>query len=262
MATLVFPGMTILAGSQNKEAVTAIQKRLIAVGCGPVDVDGKYGAETAAAVEHFQARSVDSNGNPLLIDGKVGPTTWSVLFGDRSVPTLSKTKAASPLLKKVLTVAAGEIGTMEVPPGSNRGPEVDLYIKTTGLDPAGHFAWCACFVYWCFNKASGALDVTNPCPKTAGVLAHWADANDVANARRILPSEAQSEPSLIVPGTLFLLRTSGTAGHIGFIEAVHGNQLTTIEGNTNDGGSREGVGVYRRTTRTIGQVNLGFVLYS
>jgi len=262
MPKLAFPGTTILAGSQNSEAVTAIQNRLVAVGCGPVDVDGKYGAETAAAVEHFQARSVDSNGIPLLIDGKVGPTTWSVLFGERTVPNLTKTKAASPLLKKVLTVAAGEIGTMEVPPGSNRGPEVDIYIKTTGLDPAGHFAWCTCFVYWCFNNASGKLDVPNPCPKTAGVLAHWAAANKVTSARRILPEEAQAEPSLIVPGTLFLLRTSGTAGHIGFIEEVRGNQLTTIEGNTNDGGSREGIGVYRRTTRTIRQVNLGFVLYS
>ncbi|ADV82651.1 CHAP domain-containing protein [Terriglobus saanensis] len=262
MPKLVFPGTTIMAGSTNKEAVTAIQKRLVIVGCGPVDVDGKYGAETAGAVEHFQARSVDSNGTPLLIDGKVGPTTWAVLFGDRTVPTLTKTKAVSPLLKKILNVAAGEIGTMEVPPGSNRGPEVDLYIEKTGLDPAGHFAWCACFVYWCFDKAAGSLDTPNPCPKTAGVLAHWADANHVSSARRILSEEAQNEPSLIVPGTLFLLRTSGTAGHMGLIEEVHGNQLTTIEGNTNDGGSREGIGVFRRTTRTIGQINLGFVLYS
>ena len=42
---------------------------------------------------------------------------------------------------------------MEVPPGSNRGPKVDIYVSTTGLDPAGQFAWCACFVYWCFDKA-------------------------------------------------------------------------------------------------------------
>jgi len=260
MPTLKFPGTTIIAGSPNQQAVTAIQKRLVAVGCGPVDADGVYGAETFAAVEHFQARSVDGSGMPLIIDGRVGPTTWSVLFGDRTVPVISKT--TSPVLKKVLAVAAGEIGTMEVPPGSNRGPKVDVFITTTGLNPAGHFPWCACFVYWCFDTACNSLSVPNPCFKTAGVLDHWAGANSVPSALRILPAEAQAQPSLIVPGTLFLLRTTGTTGHIGVIQEVHGNQLTTIEGNTNDGGGREGIGVFQRTTRTISQVNLGFVLYS
>jgi hypothetical protein len=84
----------------------------------------------------------------------------------------------------------------------------------------------------------------------------------VASAVRILPAEAQAQPSLVVPGTLFLIRTSGTKGHIGIIEEVRGNQLTTVEGNTNDGGSREGIGVYRRTSRMTSQINLGFVFYS
>jgi hypothetical protein len=159
-------------------------------------------------------------------------------------------------------VAAGEVGTMESPLGSNRGPEVDVYITTTGLNPAENLAWCACFVYFCFNKGSAELGVANPCVKTGGVLAHWQEANSVAAAKRILPQEAQAQPALIVPGTLFLLRTSSTTGHMGIIEAVQGGQLTTIEGNTNNNGGREGIGVFQRTTRTIGQINLGFVLYS
>jgi hypothetical protein len=183
-----------------------------------------------------------------------------VLFGDNTVPTVTRTP--TPLLKKVVAVAAGEIGIMEVPPGSNRGPKVDIYVTTTGLNPAGHFPWCACFVYWCFNTASNALSVPNPCVKTAGVLDHWAEANSVPSARRIVSAEAQAQPSLVVPGTLFLLRTSGTTGHMGIIQEVHGNRLTTFEGNTNDNGSRDGIGVFQRTTRTIGQINLGFVLYS
>ena len=44
MPALKFPGTTIMAGSPNQQAVTAIQKRLIAVGCGPLDVDGVFGA--------------------------------------------------------------------------------------------------------------------------------------------------------------------------------------------------------------------------
>ena len=260
MPTLQFPGTTIIAGSTNQQAVTAIQQALVAAECGPVDADGVFSAETFAAVEHFQARSVDSKGNPLVIDGKVGPATWSVLFGAATVPNV--TQASGPILQQMLTVAAGEVGIMEVPPGSNRGPKVDIYVSTAGLNPAGQFPWCQCFVYWCFNTAANALSIPNPCVKTGGVQEHWNLANNVPAARRILPAEAQAQPSLIVPGTLFLLRTSGTTGHIGIIQEVSGNQLTTIEGNTNDGGSREGVGVFRRTTRTISGVNLGFILYS
>jgi hypothetical protein len=35
-------------------------------------------------------------------------------------------------------------------------------------------------------------------------------------------------------------------GHTGLIEKVSGDFAVTIEGNTNDGGSRDGDGVYRR----------------
>lgn len=38
-------------------------------------------------------------------------------------------------------------------------------------------------------------------------------------------------------------------GHVGFIEKVDGGTITTIEGNTNGGGSREGDGVYRKIRR-------------
>ena len=40
------------------------------------------------------------------------------------------------------------------------------------------------------------------------------------------------------------------------------NSFTTIEGNTNDGGSREGIGVFRRSGangRKVVEVNRGFV---
>ena len=61
---------------------------------------------------------------------------------------------------------------------------------------------------------------------------------------------------------VFVLSTGGGHGHVGFIESVQGVVLTTIEGNTNDGGSREGVGVFRRNGRRINGINQGFVDYS
>jgi hypothetical protein len=134
-------------------------------------------------------------------------------------------------------------------------------VRTTGLDPAGQHAWCACFVYWCFDQAAKSLGIPNPTVKEALVLGYWNVAASVPSARRIMAAEAQAQPSLIVPGTLFLLRTSGIHGHMGFIEQVQGNQLTTIEGNTNPDGSSNGIGVFLRTARTIPQNNLGFILY-
>ena len=52
-----------------------------------------------------------------------------------------------PMRQLVIDIAASQIGVVEQPHGSNRGPEVDVYIRTTGLDPAaGDFPWCVLLV--------------------------------------------------------------------------------------------------------------------
>jgi len=83
MANPSFPGTTISAGSKDAANVLLIQARLNQVGCGPVEEDGIFGAETLEAVQHFQARSVDQFGNPLRVDGRVGPMTWATLSSPR-----------------------------------------------------------------------------------------------------------------------------------------------------------------------------------
>ena len=60
---------------------------------------------------------------------------------------------------------------------------------------------------------------------------------------------------------VFVLATGGGKGHVGIVKEVNGVVLTTIEGNTNDGGSREGIGVFERKGRRIADINLGFVNY-
>jgi hypothetical protein len=150
---------------------------------------------------------------------------------------------------------------MEKPLGSNRGPEVDEYIRCAGLDPQlGSYAWCMCFVYWCFAQAAQQSGKDNPCIKTAGVRDHWNKAK--RNGIQVLPlARAMQDISLVKPGQLFCLGFKGVTGHIGLVEKVEGGILTTIEGNTNDGGSREGIGVFRRKGRTIASINLGFIDY-
>jgi len=60
---------------------------------------------------------------------------------------------------------------------------------------------------------------------------------------------------------VFFIDTGGGKGHAGIVVANRNGRLETIEGNTNDNGSREGIGVFRRTTRSIGSINLGFARY-
>lgn len=253
-----FPGHVISAGSKEP-SVVAIQARLNQLGCGPVLVDGVFGAETADAVELFQARSLDKFGVPLLVDGAVGPMTWGALFGGDAVQPV--TLAPSALLKKVLDIAGSQVGVREQPPGSNRGPEVDQYLKCVGLDPAdGSYPWCAAFVYWCFAQAAQKLKTANPAIQCAGVLEMWTRAGS-SGVTRVSAAEATARPSLVVPGSVFVLSTGSGNGHTGLVESVDGITLTTIEGNTNSVGGREGIGVFRRVGRQINDINRGYVIY-
>jgi len=261
MSTRSFPGRSIRAGEKNATLVREIQRALLGRGCGPLALTGSFDAATVAAVRLFQARFTDVLGTPLKVDGIVGPVTWAALFPDAEpAPVVPP----PPLSAAALDAARGEIGVREVPPGSNRGPEVDAYLRAVGLEPAaGSYAWCAAFVYWCFGKGAAVIGAPNPLPRTAGALALWNGAK--AGATRIAAADAQARPSLVSPGQIFVLSTGGGLGHVGLVESVDGGVLTTIEGNTNDGGSREGIGVFRRTGpngRRIGSINRGFVQVS
>ncbi|HYE76180.1 MAG TPA: CHAP domain-containing protein, partial [Blastocatellia bacterium] len=77
------------------------------------------------------------------------------------------------ILEEALVVAQSQLGVREKPLGSNRGPEVDVYIESVGLAPTGKYAWCAAFVYWCYKRAAEQLQVKNPAAKTGGSLMQW-----------------------------------------------------------------------------------------
>lgn len=119
--------------------------------------------------------------------------------------------------------------------GKNRGPHVDAWNTMVGA-PLGS-PWCASWVYAMHQAAAEALEIGNPCPRTAGALKLWHVAH--AGARRELPA----------PGDVFVLDTGdpGGYGHVGIVESCSpgGDRITSIEGNTNAAGSREGNAVAR-----------------
>lgn len=131
---LMYPGHDLSIGVKDTASVRKVQQRLNEIGCGPVSVSGSLDSQTRAAVQLFQARSVDAHGQSLKIDGVVGPLTWAALFGSATFPSIV-TVAISPLVRSSLNVATSQVGVMEEPPGSNRGPRVDEYLRQSASIP-------------------------------------------------------------------------------------------------------------------------------
>lgn len=151
------------------------------------------------------------------------------------------------LIEKALEIAGSQVGVREM--RRNRGPEVDSYILAAGLDPTkGSYPWCCAFCYWAVRMAAATLELPNPMPKVAGVMRLW---NSVQPFRKV------TKPA---DGAIFIIDHGKGKGHCGFVEATGQLHLITIEGNTSEGGSREGDGVYRRTRRA--DEILGYIDFS
>lgn len=145
---------------------------------------------------------------------------------------------------KALQIALSQLGVSEHPKGSNWGLEVKSYLNSVGITTPA--PWCMAFVYWCVDKACKELDRANPLYQTGGVLLQY--------ARR-------KELSVLVPqpGDIFIMSFRYGKGHTGFVERVEGVNFYSIEGNSNDDGSREGYEVCKHK-RPI-QSMLAFLRY-
>jgi hypothetical protein len=254
---MIYPNRVVKKGEADANIVTAIQTKLSLEHCGPITIDGIFGTQTESAVKLFQTRNFDLSRTPLTQDGEVGPITWAALFGDTTV--INNNSLPSSLLTSALITAISQINVVEVPRGSNRGPQVDKYLNRVGIDPGtGSYAWCAAFVYYCFDEAAKNLSLPNPLPKTAGVLKLWSNANCL----KIRQADALGNPALISAGDIFIIDHGAGLGHTGIVESVNGGNMVTIEGNTNDGLSRNGYGVFRQTKRKLSHINVGFLHFS
>ncbi len=261
-----FPGAILRRGQGARKDVEVIQRRLIALGYGPIPRRGTFDAETESAVRLFQAQHADALGEPLKVDGKVGAFTWGALLPAPPKPAALATM--NPLCLQALAVAASQIGVLEQPPGSNRGPQVDEYLQSVGIGPkagtASERAWCAAFVHWCYEGAAQSLGVANPVAKVAGVLRHWELARTNPDAVTHRKSQALGNPEQLKPGFILIYDFGRGRGHTGLLERVEAGRMVTVEGNINDGSipGREGVGVFRTNRRKLNDQRLvGFIEY-
>lgn len=154
---------------------------------------------------------------------------------------------------KLLEIAISQIGVEEDKLHTNHG-EATKYQDAVGLPKGGGYAWCQCLVFWCGLQAYGA---NNPVPKTAGVLDAWHKAK-----KKIL--KVDSTCLNIRPGYQGILDHGKGQGHTFIVEKVDADgTLHTIEGNSNDDGSRDGYEVCRLSKRKLTDKQLlGFIVYN
>lgn len=219
-------------------AVNNVQEWLCLHGLRVV-VDGDFGRATDSAVREFQRKS------RLKADGVVGPKTYRALVAPlhsvlTPLPAGRKTFSELTLAyaKRHLVQHPLEIG------GQNRGPWVRLYMQgQEGVD----WPWCAGFVTFLMKQTAQTLGVRTPIPGSVScdTLAAQAKAAD----RFIRESELGKGTAAInkMSASLFLARrTNSDWTHVGLVTAFEKGMIHTIEGNTNDEGSREGYEVCAR----------------
>jgi CHAP domain len=254
-----YPGRIIKINEPDAATVSVIAGGLQAKGYPSNSPAGIFDSAFKSLVKLYQSQHSDAFGRPLEIDGEVGSLTWGSIFGVAHENLAPTGEAAG-----ALGVAVSQLGVMEVPIGTNRGPMVDVYQTRTGLTlPAGqapgHF-WCMAFVYWCFHKAGAG---TTQFPRTAGCLDAWTKVRSRAPQRIITRAAALANPALVKPGMIFILDHGGGLGHTGFVRQSAGGALRTVEGNTNPNGSANGIGVFELNRRKIIDASLkGFLDFS
>lgn len=152
-------------------------------------------------------------------------------------------------------IAVTQLGVHEATGHRNTGEQVKIYQLSTGNSPGD--SWCMSFAYWCYLQAATAQGVKNPLIKTGGVLSQW---NLQLPRRRVLQQTARTNPEVIKRGSIFIMDFGSGKGHTGLVESFDGRIVHTIEGNSNDDGSRDGYEVCRKPNgRHIATIK-GFII--
>lgn len=146
-------------------------------------------------------------------------------------------------LEATLQFANQQVGKREE--GRNAGPFVTRILANVGLGPG--FPWCAAFVRWVLDSTGMKHIGPRKGAARVKIWADWAKENG-----KVIPEDQVRRHDLF-----YWLNSDGT-GHIGFVceryfsVAKQAWVIRTIEGNTSDGGSRDGDGTYKRVRRSSG----------
>ncbi len=164
----------------------------------------------------YQSQTSDTPGRTLS-------TPWSGKnSGTASTASLDETGDGT--VQEILAAARGEIGVEEY---------ADNHVNAEYDNKS---EWCASFADWVWKKAGYKVHWSNK----DRVQNIWNDAQALGLRR---PSISQAQPGDMI---VFDWDNDGVMDHIGIVESVNGNTITTIEGNTNIPGQSLN-GVARKT---------------
>lgn len=157
-------------------------------------------------------------------------------------------------LSRIADIAEAQIGTEEDSAHTNRGAAILKYQQATSLAGQG-WPWCAAFVDWCIEQAMlehpelfGLTFAQRPQTASAFGLQEWAQSKFAVGCHVFASDDSHCQPGR---GDIVVYKFS----HCGIVAAGVDARglLHTVEGNTNNDGSRDGYEVCAKT-RPLRQV--------
>lgn len=227
---------TLKPGTRSRDVGTLLQElveRGIHVPAEPRAGD-LYSPALVEAVRRFQAES------GLFVDGVVGPRTWAALLSaapNRQTLSAIRTEGLPLLVARTLQIADAYCRkpVVEVPPRSNRGPDVDRFLLGWRKDgaylldydgPGKGAPWCARWAKFCVDEAAAELGLPSP-------LSGWGDL--ASSAKWLTRGRAAGRLTTTAAAGLVGCILASDRSHVVFVAAVGGDGLIeTREGNSGD----------------------------
>ncbi|MEP6491870.1 MAG: peptidoglycan-binding domain-containing protein [bacterium] len=224
-----------LAVGASGAAVRRVQEWLTLGRLGVV-IDGVFGPATDTAIRTVQQQKA------LTVNGIVDDVTYGVLTTPIAA-ALAPMDASDSFGSDVVRVAEQHVAQhpREIG-GENRGPWVRLYMNG---EEGSDFPWCAGFACFAMKQAAAGRAL----PFTPSLACD--EIGKSAKERGLFREGSTISPAEIRPGSFFLVRRANAPGwhHTGIVVSADGQSITTLEGNTNDDGSREGYEAIKRVRR-------------
>lgn len=217
-----------------------------------IAIDEDYGPATETAVQQFQKF------RDLTVDGEVGSETFTELTRTLASAFVILKSSNDKLRQLIIDYANRHLINVPRELQSNTGPWVRAYMDG---NEGRNWPWCMGFAQTILDQACSTLgkDFTDLVPHTYSCDVVLESALDNDNLLR--NTDLRKDASKVNKGDLFLImKHARDAVHVGIIEQINDNgTFVTIEGNTNDEGSREGFEVCRRI-RNYQKQNIDVVL--
>jgi len=245
-------GPQSVGGVNKKEDVLKIQSWLnLYARTNPASgtstgIDGDFGPSTEIAVKNFQKAIKQPQ------TGKVDLGLFNKLC-EPMVNAFETVSKGQTLRDKIINVAMLHLNNnafeLTIKGQSNSGPWVRSYMDGNEGEP---WFWCMGFVQTVIDQAASTFekDFRTLMPRTLSCDTIGTTGLQKGLLRRV--ADIRKDPSIVKPGDIFLVqKTPNDWFHTGLVTAVHDSVFETIEGNTNEDGSHNGIGVYKRSRNFV-----------